>query len=108
MRTLLVSALGIGAVGGLVGVGVPALAVTHGVAPLAGVLLAFASAGNVVGGLMYGSRRWRRPMGVQLVMAEGAEAGAVVIMWACALTLVFAHPLTLAPALFSTGSSAPR
>lgn len=85
VRTLLVSALGIGSVGGLVGVGVPAVAVAHGVPSLAGVLLAVASVGNLAGGLVYGGRSWAVPMGRQLVLAQVAEASAVALVWVCAI-----------------------
>jgi MFS family permease len=99
MRTLLVSALGLGAVSGLVGVGVPAVAVAHGTPSLAGVLLSVASVGSLAGGLLYGGRSWAVPMSHQLVLAQAAEAIAVALVWVCAL----AGPWWLVPALLLDG-----
>jgi MFS family permease len=58
MRTLVLAVATMGTAVGMLQVAVPAFAESHGVAGLAGVLLAALSAGSLVGGLVYGARRW--------------------------------------------------
>jgi MFS family permease len=48
---------------GAISVGLPALALHAGSRPATGVLLAVWSLGSVTGGLWYGARRWRAPLG---------------------------------------------
>jgi MFS family permease len=75
-------------------VSVPAFAVQHGAASLGGVLLAVGSAGSLIGGALYGSRRWRT--GVRPRLAACAAVSAVLL-----LLPVAAHALgPMAAALF--------
>jgi predicted MFS family arabinose efflux permease len=59
-------------------VSVPAFAVQHGAASLGGVLLAIGSAGSLVGGAVYGARRWRA--GVRARLAVCAAVSAVLLL----------------------------
>ena len=61
LRTLIAGNLIIGLTAGLCGVAVPATAVALGTAALAGVFSAAGAAGDLLGGLAYGGRRWRLP-----------------------------------------------
>jgi MFS family permease len=83
VTTLLVAALGAGLAAGLTSVAVPAVAVANGAASVAGLLFAAGSAGDLIGGLVYGSRTWRMPLPLRLVccqlsiaVASGLLAGA--------------------------------
>jgi MFS family permease len=59
-------------------VSVPAFAVQHGVASLGGVLLAIGAAGSLVGGVLYGVRRWRT--GVRVRLAVCAAVSAILLL----------------------------
>jgi hypothetical protein len=74
MRTLIVGNLAIGLAAGLSGVAVPAAAVAQGAAALAGVLGAAGAAGDLCAGLVYGSRPWRLPLALRLVLAQCGSA----------------------------------
>jgi len=74
MRTLAVGNLAIGLAAGLSGVAVPATAISLGAAALAGVFGAASAAGDLCGGLAYGSRRWRLPLATRLVAAQSGSA----------------------------------
>jgi MFS family permease len=63
-------------------VSVPAFAVQHGAAPLGGVLLAIGSAGSLVGGAVYGTRRWQ--MGARARLAACAALSAVLLLFPAA------------------------
>ena len=63
VRTVTFAAIPVGFCFGAVEISLPAFADEHGVAELAGVLLATWSVDSVVGGLAYGARTWRRPLG---------------------------------------------
>ena len=76
MRTLMAGNLVIGLAAGLCGVAVPAAAITLGTAALAGAFGAAGAAGDLCGGLVYGSRRWRLPLAFRLV---AAQCGSVVV-----------------------------
>jgi MFS family permease len=76
MRTLIVGNLAIGLTAGLGGVAVPAAAIALGAAALAGVFAAAGAAGDLVGGLAYGARRWRLPLASRLVAAQCGSAAA--------------------------------
>jgi hypothetical protein len=114
LRTLLGTGLGAGAVGGLIAVGVPAVAVAHGTASLAGVLLAVSAVGGIIGGFGYGarggrleislgSRSWRPPLWTQLVLAQTGETVAAIGLWVGVLTVVLLHPIALAPLMLIGG-----
>lgn len=74
MRTLIAGNLAIGLAAGLCGVAVPAAAIDVGTAALAGVFGAAGAAGDLCGGLVYGSRRWHIPLGSRLVTAQLGSA----------------------------------
>jgi MFS family permease len=63
VRTLTFAALPVGFCFGVVEISLPAFAQEHGHRELAGVLLAIWSLGSLAGGLAYGARTWRRPLG---------------------------------------------
>jgi MFS family permease len=63
VRTIVFSSLPVGFCFGAVEISLPAFATEHGTRELAGVLLATWSVGSVLGGLAYGARAWRRPLG---------------------------------------------
>ncbi len=82
LRGLAPVAVAIGWVGlglGAFDVSVPAFAVQHGAASLGGVLLAIGSAGSLVGGAVYGTRRWR--IGVRARLAACAALSAVLLLF---------------------------
>jgi MFS family permease len=63
VRTVAFAAVPVGFCFGAVEISLPAFAEEHGAAELAGVLLAAWSIASVAGGLVYGARTWRRPLG---------------------------------------------
>ena len=86
IRVVLGAAGGFGATFGLLDVGFPAFARSHHATPVAGVLLSAFAAGSLVGGLLYGRRRWRT--------SAGRRYPAL-----CALATAGLAPLILEPAL---------
>ncbi|MGH3290778.1 MAG: hypothetical protein ACRDP7_03125 [Trebonia sp.] len=74
MRTLIAGNLVIGLAVGLGGVALHAAAITLGAAALAGVFSAAGAAGDLLGGLAYGSRRWRLPLPPRLAAAQCGSA----------------------------------
>jgi MFS family permease len=83
MRTLTVASAANGAVLGLLGVAVPALALSRHAAGLAGELSAVCAAGELAAGLVYGGRPWPLPLRARLaaallaLAASGATLGLV-------------------------------
>ncbi|MBM7412031.1 putative MFS family arabinose efflux permease [Clavibacter michiganensis] len=77
---LLVMLLGVGAVLGSVEVAVAALAERAGSTALAGPLLAAFAAGSAVGGLAYGTRAWRAPARIRLVVLVAAMLAATALL----------------------------
>jgi MFS family permease len=76
MRTLVVALAAMGAAVGIVQVAVPAFADERGSAAAGGLLLAALSAGSLVGGLVYGARRWPGSPAARLpVLLLGLAAG---------------------------------
>jgi hypothetical protein len=65
---------------GSLGVALPAFAVERGAAPAAGVLLAMLTAGSIVGGVAYGSRRWPGTLLLRYEVLLATFAGAVALM----------------------------
>lgn len=104
VRTLLVTSLGVGGVGGFVSVGVSAVAVDHGAASLAGVLLAGYSVGGIVGGLIYGSLSRRTSRHTHLALALVGEAVVLATLSVTAVSLVSLHPLAVVPLLVGAGA----
>lgn len=80
MRTLTVTSAVNGAVLGLVGVAVPALALSRHDTALAGELSAIAAAGDLVGGVFYGGRSWTTPLRARLVIALLAIAASCAVL----------------------------
>lgn len=72
MRTLAVASAANGAVLGLLGVAVPALALSRHATALAGELSAVCAVGELAAGVIYGSRPWPRPLRVRLAAALAA------------------------------------
>lgn len=99
MSTILVAAFGSGLAAGLEIVAVPAVAVAHGAASLAGVLMAAAALGDVLGGFVYGARRWRAPLRVQLVCCQTAGG-----IGSGLLALLTGHPHAMIPLMFAGGA----
>jgi hypothetical protein len=83
LRTLLGATSGLEIGVSLVNLVSPATAVARGSAALAGVIFAIAAAGDVIGGLFYGSRRWAPTLRTRLL---AAEAVAAVLVCCLALT----------------------
>lgn len=66
MRTVVVAAMGFGAVIGFVEVAVPAAATAAGHQPLGGVMISAWSVSSVIFGVLYGMRPWPRAMHLRL------------------------------------------
>jgi hypothetical protein len=88
LLTLLIANFGAGLAAGLVSVAVPATAVATGIVSLAGLLFAAPSAGNFVGGFVYGGRRWRLPVPHRLIACQSGIAIAIGV-----LALMTGHPI---------------
>ena len=80
IRWLLAAAILLGGVIGALQVGVPALAIAHGVPAAAGLLIALLSVGGVIGALSYGARRWVSDPAARLVALIGVIAVSVALM----------------------------
>ena len=67
---------------GAISVGLPALALHAGSRPATGVLLAVWSLGSVTGGLWYGARSWRAPLGRRypILLLSGVVCTAPLIL----------------------------
>jgi MFS family permease len=76
VRTLAFAAVPVGFGFGTVEISLPAFAEEHGRTELAGILLATWSVGSVAGGLLYGARTWRWPLGrTYLALSIGLPLG---------------------------------
>ena len=80
MRTLAVASAANGAVLGMLGVAVPALALSRHATALAGELSAVCAAGDLAGGVIYGSRSWPLPLRARLVGALLALAASCAVL----------------------------
>lgn len=98
LLTLVIANFGAGLAGGLAGVAVPATAVAHGVVSLAGLLFAAQSAGDIVGGFVYGGRRWRLPVPYRLMMCQSAT-----VVGTGMLAVMTAQPSGMFPLMFGMG-----
>jgi predicted MFS family arabinose efflux permease len=98
MRTLALALTTMGTAVGIVQVAVPAFAENHGGAGVAGLLLAALSGGSLIGGLVYGARRWPGTPATRLPALLLALGGAF------ALLAVADAPAPLAALLLMTGS----
>lgn len=97
--TLLGAGLGGGAASGLMTVSVPAIAAGHGMAALVGLLFAALSAGELLGGLVYGGRAWRLQVPRRLVVGQTAAALGVVVLAVSTQT-----PAGMLAAMFAVGA----
>lgn len=86
MRTVVVLNVPMGVAYGVLEVAVPAFTAAHGSESAAGIALAALAAGSVVGGLVYGARRWRATPRRRLVLLLAAQAATLA-------------PLALAPSI---------
>lgn len=99
MITVMGAGFGAGVVGGLTAVAVPAVALAHHVTFLAGLLFAASSVGDIVVGIVYGSRVWRPALGTQLIICQ---VGGTVVNGV--LALLTGHPWAMFPAMFAGGA----
>ncbi|WP_196279584.1 MFS transporter [Catellatospora paridis] len=99
MWTLLVAGFGGGVAGGMMTVSVPAVAAEHESAALAGLLFAALSAGELLGGLIYGGVAWRLPPARRLVVGQAAAA-----LGMAALVLLTGTPAGMLVAMFAVGA----
>jgi MFS family permease len=74
MRTVVLAAMGFGAVIGFVEVAVPAAATAAGQAPMGGVMISIWSISSVIFGVLYGMRPWPRAMHLRLPVLLAAFA----------------------------------
>jgi MFS family permease len=72
MRTLALGNIAFGGIFGILDVAAPALALEQGEPAVAGFALAALAVGSGIGGLFYGSRRWRAPLERRLLVAFAA------------------------------------
>ena len=109
MRTIFVALGAMGAAVGVIQVLVPAYAEDRGSEALAGILLAALSGGSLIGGLVYGARRWpgtpatRLPvlllaLGAGLALVAAADAPGPIIV------LLLLSGVLLAPATVSAST----
>lgn len=98
LLTLVVANFGAGLAGGLASVAIPATAVANGVESLAGLLFAAQSAGDIVGGFVYGGRRWRLPVSHRLMVCQSA-----IVVGTGLLALLTGHPLGMFLLMFGMG-----
>ena len=82
MRTLTVASAANGAVLGMLGVAVPALAFARHTPALAGELSAIAAAGDLAAGVIYCGRSWSLPLRARLVAALLALAASCAVLGA--------------------------
>jgi MFS family permease len=75
--TLSPAFLALGAMFASVDLSTVAFATEHGHRPLAGLILGTYAIGSAIGGLWYGSRRWRAPLGRRFVTTTGLAAAGV-------------------------------
>jgi MFS family permease len=94
LRTLLVTSVFAGVNWGALSFGLTAFAVGLGNSRASGLLLACLSAGSVTGGLLYGSRSWRRPpiQRYRVLLAAIAAAGLPLLF---AETIAGSVPMSL-------------
>ena len=83
VRTLVVGSLVGGVASGLIGIGVPAVALARDAPALGGVLLSVSAVGTLLGGLALGAL-WRGPKARDLWLAQLFAAGAALLAAACA------------------------
>ncbi len=93
LRALLIPVALTGAALGATEVGLPSLALHAGSRPAAGLLLALWSVGSMTGGLWYGGRTWRAPLGARYRVL-------LIALIACTAPLIAARSI-LVGAIFS-------
>ena len=77
--TLAPAFLALGAMFSSVDLSTVAFATERGHKPLAGLILGTYALGSAIGGLWYGSRRWRAPLGRRFVITMGLAAAGVAV-----------------------------
>jgi MFS family permease len=106
LRLLVAGHVAVGTVLGALEVAMPAFARGHGFAPASGWLMALFSGGSIVGGLVFGARRWSAPPGRRYATLSAVlAAGMLVLPLAASLPvmalIVAVAGIPLAP-LFAT------
>jgi MFS family permease len=96
MRALLAVLLAFGVAVGIVTVAVPAFAEARGSAASGGFLLAALSAGNLVGGLVYGGRSWPGTLARRLMVLLWLLGAGFALLSVASSPIVLAALLTLA------------
>ena len=117
LRVLVASLVGVGAAIGIWDIAVVAAGRDFGSLATGGLLFALVSAGSAVGGLAYGARTWRRPVGqrfvlllalLALVCAPMAVAGGLLALAALAtLVGLLLAPLISSAYVLATGLAPP-
>jgi MFS family permease len=82
LLTLAPAFLLLGAMFSGIDLSIVAFATELGHRPLAGLIIATYAFGSAVGGLWYGSRHWRAPLGQRFVMAAALTVAGVSTFWA--------------------------
>jgi MFS family permease len=100
MYTLLVAGFAAGVASGMMTVSVPAVAAAHRSTPLAGLLFAALSAGELLGGFVYGARGWRLRTVRRLVIGQAAAALCIG-----GLALLTGTPAGMLAAMLAVGAS---
>ena len=98
LLTLLLANTAAGLAAGLISVAITASAVAAGITSLAGLLFAAQSAGDILGGFVYGGRRWRMAVPDRLIMCQ---AGTVIMIGL--LAVLAGHPVGMLPVMFGIG-----
>lgn len=99
MITVMFAGFGAGFAGGLTSVAVPAVALAHDVTFLAGFLFAASSVGDIIAGIVYGSRVWRVALPTQLIICQAS--GALI---SGVLALLTGHLWAMLPVMFAGGA----
>jgi MFS family permease len=86
-----------------------AFAQQHGHKPLAGLILGTYALGSAVGGIWYGSRAWRAPLGRRFAVTLGLTVAGVATFWvmpglAALAAVIFVAGLTISPTLIAAFS----
>jgi MFS family permease len=103
LHTLVAASFGGGVAAGMLAVDLPVVAATQHSTALVGLLFAGYSAGELVGGLVYGGRSWRWPAAHRLLVGQAGAAAGVG-----SLVPLTGHPAALLPVMALIGGfSAP-
>jgi MFS family permease len=97
-HTLFVTAFGSGVTGGMLTVAIPAVAAAHQFSALAGPLFAGYSAGELLGGFVYGGRSWQLSMAARMAACLAGTAALLAT-----LAPLAGHPFAMLPSLLLIG-----